>query len=62
MAIVCFALTLLAITYGLMSGTLRGVADVFSALTVGVVQWRFVWPLYVLAVQLWFSMKFVLML
>ncbi|MCI6073926.1 MAG: AbgT family transporter [Bacteroidales bacterium] len=61
-AIVCFALTLLAITYGLMSGTLRGVADVFSALTVGVVQWRFVWPLYVLAVQLWFSMKFVLML
>ena len=45
-----------------MSGTLRGVADVFSALTVGVVQWRFVWPLYVLAVQLWFSMKFVLML
>ncbi|MGI6223696.1 MAG: ABC transporter substrate-binding protein [Prevotella sp.] len=60
--IICFVLTLFAATYGFMSGTLHGVAGVFGALTAGVVQWRFVWPLYLLVVQLWFSLKFVLML
>ena len=59
---VCFCLTLFAVTYGMMSGTLRGTGGVFNALTAGFVQWRFVWPLYILSVQLWFSLKFILLL
>lgn len=59
---VCFCLTLFAVTYGMMSGTLRGTGGVFNALTEGFVQWRFVWPLYILSVQLWFSLKFILLL
>jgi aminobenzoyl-glutamate transport protein len=60
--IVCFCLTLFAVTYGTMSGTLRGMGGVFNALTAGIIQWRFVWPLYILSVQLWFSLKFILLL
>ena len=56
----CTVVTLLAVTYGVLSGSLSSLGSVFRSLTVGVAQWRRVWPLYFIAIELWFSLKYVL--
>lgn len=58
----CLSVCLMSVTYGVMSGSLRSVAGVFHALTAGIASWRPVWLVYILAAELWFSIKFILLL
>lgn len=58
--LLCFGIMMLSLTYGLLSGALAGVRGMFEALCCGMVWWQYIIPLYLVAAQLWFSIKFVL--
>ena len=54
----CFAVIVSCVSFGLMSGTQRSVADVFAALTMGIGRFAPWFVIYVLAVQLYCSIVF----
>ncbi|MBR1427547.1 MAG: AbgT family transporter [Prevotella sp.] len=60
--IVSFGVVLASITYGWLSGTLSSIVDVFHSLTVGVSYLMPWWLIYVLGVQLYYSVCFVFLL
>ena len=60
--VITFGVVLVSVTYGLLSSTLSSVVDVFHSLTIGVSYLLPWWFIYVLAVQLWYTICFVFML
>lgn len=57
--IVCFMGCVASVTFGLLSGTFRSLADIFNALSVGI-SWLSPWlVVYVMAAQLYYSFLFV---
>lgn len=60
--LLCLGTCLLSVSYGVAAGTLPTLAAVFRALTFGVAEYRWVWPLYILAAELWFMVKFIFMI
>lgn len=60
-AVVCFVICVSSVVYGVMSGRLKGIIDIFQVLTVGVTYTCSLWILYVLAAELYFSVLFVFM-
>lgn len=57
-----FCTIVMAVTYGLLSGAMKGVVDVFNALAEGIRQFIPLLILYVAAVQLFFSIIYVFQL
>jgi len=57
--IVCFGLCLVSLVFGLMSGRLRGLADILEALSTGIAQGAPLIIVYLFAVQLYESLRFV---
>ena len=57
-----FCTIVMAVTYGLLSGAMKGVVDVFNALAEGIRQFIPLFILYVAAVQLFFSIIYVFQL
>lgn len=60
--ILAFCAIVMAATYGLLSGAMRGIVDVFSALAEGIRQFIPLLILYVAVVQLFFSIIYVFQL
>lgn len=60
-AVVCFIISISSVVYGVMSGRLQGIVDIFRVLTVGISYTCPLWFLYVLVAELYFSMLFVFM-
>ncbi|WP_025002276.1 hypothetical protein [Prevotella dentasini] len=59
--IVSFAAIVCSLSYGLSCGRVRGIADTYELLTVGVKRSASLFPLYILSVQLYYSFLFVFM-
>ncbi|MBO4826363.1 MAG: AbgT family transporter [Prevotella sp.] len=57
--VVCFAVILVSVSFGLATGRFRSSDDVFNALSSGVASWLPLWLLYVLAVQFYCSVCYV---
>ena len=57
--VVCFGLCLVSLVFGLMSGRLRGLADILDALSTGIAQGAPLIVVYLFAVQLFESLRFV---
>jgi len=57
--IVCFGLCLVSLVFGLMSGRLRGFADLLDALSTGIAQGAPLIIVYLFAIQLYESLRFV---
>jgi len=57
--IVCFGLCLVSLVFGLMSGRLRGLADILEALSTGISQGAPLIIVYLFAIQLYESLRFV---
>ena len=57
--IVCFGLCLVSLVFGLMSGHLRGLADILDALSIGIAQGASLIIVYLFAIQLYESLRFV---
>ena len=51
----CFAVTVMAITFGLTTGRLNTLSDVVRSLTVGFGKWATLWLLYVLGMEFYAS-------
>ena len=60
--ILAFCSIIMAVTYGLLSGAMRGIVDVFNALAEGIRQFIPLFILYVAAIQLYFSIIYVFQL
>lgn len=60
-AVVCFIVSVASVVYGVMSGRLHGIVDIFQALAVGITYTYPLWLLYVLAAEFYFSLLFVFM-
>lgn len=56
--IIAFCLGCLSITYGIVSGRLRTMSDVFSSLTLGITKMQPCWLYYILLVELYCSLRF----
>lgn len=56
----CFILCVLSVSYGLMSGLMHSLADMFHALSVSLANLTPLWVLYVLGMELYASFRFVL--
>jgi aminobenzoyl-glutamate transport protein len=57
--IVCFGICLVSLVFGLMSGRLRGLADTLDALSTGIAQGAPLIIIYLFAIQLYESLRFV---
>lgn len=57
---VCFAVAFTSVSFGMMSGKLRGLESVFDALTSGIADMSPLFFLYVLATQLFYSFMYVI--
>ena len=57
--IVCFGLCLVSLVFGLMSGRLRGLADILEALSSGISQGAPLIIVYLFAIQIYESLRFV---
>ena len=57
-----FCAIVMSATYGLLSGAMRGIVDVFNALTEGIRQFAPLFILYIAVVQLFFSIIYVFQL
>ncbi|MCI6618749.1 MAG: AbgT family transporter [Prevotella sp.] len=58
--LVCFLLCVISVSYGLMSGLMGSLADMFHALSVSLANLMPLWVLYVLGMELYASFRFVL--
>jgi aminobenzoyl-glutamate transport protein len=58
-AVICFALVVFSVTYGLMGETINNSVKIVDCLTAGIVRFRWVFLLYVLAAELYSSILFV---
>ena len=54
----CFAVTVMAITFGLTTGRLNTLSDVVRSLTVGFGKWATLWLLYVLGMEFYASFRY----
>ena len=54
----CFAVTVMAITFGLTTGRLNTLGDVVRSLTVGFGKWATLWLLYVLGMEFYASFRY----
>ncbi len=61
-ALLAFAVTVMSLTYGITNGTLTNIGDIFKSLYGGIVMAAPLFPIYVLAIQLYYSARFVFML
>ena len=57
--IVCFGLCLVSLVFGLISGRLHGLADILEALSTGIAQGASLIIIYLFAIQLYESLRFV---
>lgn len=57
--IVCFGLCLVSLVFGLISGRLHGLADILEALCTGIAQGASLIIIYLFAIQLYESLRFV---
>ena len=57
--IIAFGLCLISITFGVVGGHLRSLSDIVSALSFGIVQGAPIIIIYLLAIQLYASLRFV---
>lgn len=57
---IMFVVIVCSLTYGLVFGTIRSISDVYKILSVGLSGLDKLIPLYILAVQLYYSLRFVL--
>lgn len=57
--ILCFGISTVSVVYGVMSGRLRSLVDIFNVLTIGITFTLPLWLLYILAAELYFSITFV---
>ena len=55
---VCFVVVVTSISFGMMSGKLKGIESVFNALTVGIARMSPFFFIYVLAMQFYYSLMF----
>ena len=60
--VVAFALCLFSITYGVMSGRFHSVPEIFRSISAGIAPTTPLWLLYILAAELYFSVRFVFMI
>lgn len=58
-AIVCFFVVVLSLTYALLAGVARSMADVFELLVCGIRQWAPLFVIYILFIQFYESLRFV---
>lgn len=58
-SIVCFAISFISVIYGVMSGRMRSLVEIFNALSIGITYTLPLWILYILAAELYFSILFV---
>lgn len=56
---ICFVACVCAVTFGLISGSLKSLQSVFHSLTVGISYTNPFWLIYILAVELYYSILFV---
>lgn len=56
--LIAFVCTILSLSYGTMSGSLQGIRAILDSLTVGIYEVRYILLIYVLFVQLLFSIVF----
>ena len=56
----CFAVTVMAITFGLTTGRLNTLSDVVHSLTVGFGKWATLWLIYILTATFYFSLLYFL--
>ncbi len=57
---VCFAVAFISVSFGTMSGKLKGLEDIFEALTAGIGNMSHLFFLYVLVTQLFYSFMYVI--
>ncbi len=57
-----FVMTVASVTYGLVSGNMTDFDGIFAGLSFGVKKFAVFYPVYVLAVQFYYSVKYVFML
>ncbi len=55
---VCFVVMFTSISFGMMSGKLKGIENVFGALTIGISRMSPLFVIYVLAMQFYYSLMF----
>lgn len=60
--VVAFAICIFSITYGVMSGRFHSVPEIFRSLCTGIAPTTPLWILYILAAELYFSVRFVFMI
>lgn len=59
--VVCFAVCVMSVSYGVMSGSLHALEDILHSLTIGVCYAMPLWLIYILGAELYASFRFVLM-
>ena len=55
---ICFVVMFVSVSFGVMSGKLKGMESVFGALTVGISRMSPIFVIYVLAMQFYYSLMF----
>lgn len=60
--VVAFAICIFSITYGVMSGRFHSVPEIFRSICTGIAPTTPLWILYILAAELYFSVRFVFMI
>ena len=60
--VVAFSFSLFGVTYGAMSGRFHSVPEVFRSISAGMAPTTPLWLLYILATELYFSIRFVFMI
>lgn len=57
--IVCFGICLVSVIFGVMSGRLKSLVEIFNVLVIGITYTLPLWLIYILAAELYFSILFV---